>query len=110
MQIISRNNNIYDIQDLRTNQFRKVHIDDIKAIDVSRYSEEDLLVFAATDYDEYVIQKIVSHKGSKKSRNLKFQVKWFGYDESQNQLLPTAKVKDSDAFKEYIKQHSRLKY
>ena len=59
---------------------------------------------------KYVLERIVSHEGQKGlGHNIRYWVKWEGYDESRNTKEPESSLIDSqDALKEYWEMVERL--
>ena len=49
----------------------------------------DPLAIAAKDYEEFEIEFVISHSGNtKRKSDMDFQVRWLGYDESEDSWLP----------------------
>jgi hypothetical protein len=79
----------------------------LKAFDASRCP--DLRAEAAKEMGEYVVRRIVEHKGSLSTRlraHAKFLVEWDGYDEEENSWLDWEQVKKLEALDVYCKLHN----
>ena len=47
--------------------------------------EEDLLALASHDKDEFIVEKVLWHRGDPRRRaNLEFLIRWKGYDETED--------------------------
>jgi hypothetical protein len=57
---------------------------------------------------EYIVEKIVEHKGKTKS-NLKFLVKWAGYPDSENTWESYRNMSETSALEKYLAEHPEIK-
>jgi len=60
---------------------------------------------ALRDKSEYMVEKVLAHtdKGKqKKVKDLEFQVKWLGYDDSQNTWEPWKHLRETEALHRYL--------
>lgn len=55
--------------------------------------------------DEYVIEAVVGHEPSMLGTHTLFNVKWKGYDLSENTTEPLSNVKDTEALKTYLRDN-----
>ena len=58
---------------------------------------------AMHDSQEYVVERIVSHVGTMRDRyNLRFEVKWLGYEESENTFEPYHELRHNEHLHTYL--------
>ena len=71
--------------------------------------EEDLLALASHDKDEFIVEKVLWHRGDPRRRaNLEFLIRWKGYDESEDTWLKFRDVKDLAALDIYLEENKVL--
>ena len=71
--------------------------------------ERDDLSVASVDRREYVVEKIVAHRGSpKKKSKMTFRVHWEGWPDSEDTWEPYSTVKDLAALDVYVQAHPGL--
>jgi len=98
--------NRYTCEDLRT-QATKVY-------DITRLKKyindpgRDPLEVAAVDADEFIVDKIVDHRGSLPKSKLEFRVRWAGYTDEDDTWEPYKNVKDLAALDAYARTHPEL--
>ncbi len=63
---------------------------------------------ASRDTGEWEVNSIISHEGST-LRNLKFKIRWTGFDASEDSDLPYHMVKDLKALDDYLVGHPALR-
>ena len=62
---------------------------------------------ARRDYMELVSANAIAYRGNlKRKTELKFQVKWLGYDETHNSREPYANLRDSDQLHVFLSQNN----
>ena len=99
--------NRYSCKELRTGSVKVFDVTRLKqyVVDPSR----DNLAVSAVDAEEYVVDKIVAHRGPPKRKSrMTFKVRWQGYSEVDDTWEPYSVVKDLAALDEYIKAHPKL--
>jgi hypothetical protein len=110
MRVVSNNTNEYTLQDLVTNKLKNYHITQLKAFEYDQM-KTDPLDIARKEKDEYVVEKVLEHKGSGKTRKtLFFLIKWEGYDDSDNTWEPWEGVKDNQELLKYCYTHNLRKH
>ena len=119
--VVERRNNdpthpVLDIMNLTDMKVKEASIEDCRAFNTSWFEEENLLPelvkLAATDQNEYVVERIVSHKpvGEKRTMPLSkylFEVKWQDFEETSWE--PYAGLKNLEPMEAYSRQHPELK-
>ena len=69
----------------------------------------DRIDVARRDYQEFSIANAIAYRGNlKRKTELKFQVKWLGYDETHNSRKPYAILRDSDQLHVFLRQNNFL--
>jgi len=63
---------------------------------------------ASRDNDEWEVDRILSHSGTT-LRNLKFKIRWTGFDSTSDSDLPFRLVKDLKALDDYLVGHPALR-
>jgi hypothetical protein len=106
-EVVKVDGNRYSCKELRTG---KVKIFDVTRL--KKYVEDPAranLAVAAVDAEEYVVEKIVAHRGSpKRKSHMTFKVRWEGYSEVDDTWEPYSVVKDLAALDEYLRAHPKL--
>ena len=101
MRVVSNKTNTYTLQDLVTNNLRNYHVTQLKPFEYDPMKIDPLDV-ARKERDEYVVEKILGHKGAgTKRKNITFQVKWLGYDDSYNTWEPWESVRSNQELLKY---------
>jgi hypothetical protein len=101
-RVINSNGPKYTIQNLVTYRNEDVNIVNLRPFnfDPERVNLQEV---ASRDRKEFIIDRIVSHVGDfKAKRELKFLVKWLGYDESDNTYEPWSYLKDTEQLHAYL--------
>jgi hypothetical protein len=63
---------------------------------------QEATALAAVDLDEFYVDKIVSHEGTGNNpKKWKYWVRWLGYEDGNDTLLPWSSVKDLEALEIY---------
>jgi hypothetical protein len=106
--ILNRRGDVYDCQDLLTQQVCHFHLDDLKMyVHDPRESREWV---TAPDRDQYFVEAIVDHRGDPRRKStLEFRVRWQGFGEEEDTWLLHRYVKDLEALTPYLLDHPELK-
>jgi hypothetical protein len=114
MKIVEKvRDDIFTCFDMTTAANVNFHIDRLRIfnVDVENVPEEEMLNVAAYDRDEYVVEKIVEHRGPARHRaKLEFRVRWQGFEENEDTWLPWKNVKDLAALDIYLRETQELTY
>ena len=119
--VVERRNNdpshpVLDIMNLTDMKVKEASIEDCRLFNSSWFDEENLLPeltrIAATDRNEYVVERIVSHKPTGEKRTLPlskylFEIKWQDFDETTWE--PYSELKNLEPMDAYAAQHPGLK-
>ena len=101
-RVINSSGPKYTIQNLVTYRNEDVHVTNLRPFN---YDPErvNLQEAASRDRKEFIIDRIVSHVGDfKVKRELKFLVKWLGYEESDNTYEPWSHLRDTEQLHAYL--------
>ena len=107
---------VLDLMDLTDTKVKEASIDDCRQFNTSWFDEEQLLPelvkLAAIDDNEYVVERIMSHKPPGPDRKLPlskylFEVKWKDFQETTWE--PYSGLKDVEPLEEYAQKHPGLK-
>jgi hypothetical protein len=107
---------VLHLMNLTDMKVKEASIDDCRQFNTSWFEEEtlmpELIKLAATDLNEYVVEKIISHKPMGETRKVPlskylFEVKWQDFDETTWE--PYSNLKLLDPMEEYSKSHAGLK-
>jgi hypothetical protein len=99
----------YTLLDLLTNKHEDVLLHRLHPF---RYDQEflDPKDIAMRDREEYEVQKVLDHQGDPKLKGqMKFLVKWKGYDKNHNSWEPWKSLRLVDKLHEYLKDHNMEK-
>jgi len=69
--------------------------------------KEKIESLAATDLDEFYVEKIIEHSDTGKNPR-KWKFRWLGYEPEEDTMLDWSAVKDLAALDEYSKENSHL--
>ena len=119
--VVNRKNNdpshpILDLMNLTDMRVKEASIEDCRQFNTSWFEEENLLPelikIAATDQNEYVVERIVGHKPEGEHRSLSlskylFEVKWQDFEETSWE--PYTGLKNLEPMEEYSRLHPGLK-
>jgi hypothetical protein len=119
--VVNRRNNdpshpVLDLMNLTDMKVKEASIEDCRQFNTSWFEEDNLLPelvkIAATDQNEYVVERIVSHKPTGEKRTLPlskylFEVKWQDFQETTWE--PYFGLKNLEPLNEYAMQHPGLK-
>ena len=96
----------YTLLDLISNKHEDVLIHRLHPF---RYDQEflDPKDIAMRDREEYEVQKVLDHQGDPKLKGqMKFLVKWKGYDSKHNTWEPWKSLRLVDKLHDYLKEHN----
>jgi hypothetical protein len=114
MKIVDKvRDDIFTCYDMTTAKNINFHIDRLRIFNVDKENvvEEEVLKLAASDRDEYVVEKIVEHRGPIRNKNkLEFRIRWQGYEENEDTWLRWRDVKDLAALDVYLRENEELKH
>ena len=102
-KVVHFNKSTYTLLNLITKKTRDVHASQIKPFrfDPAKRSPTDI---ARRDYMEFFIEKIISHRGDKKSPStMQFLVKWLNYDDTHNTWEPWKSLRMTDQLHDYLR-------
>ena len=119
--VVERRNNdpshpVVDLMNLTDMKVKEASIEDCRQFNSSWFDEENLLPeltkLAATDRNEYVVERIVSHKPTGEKRTLPlskylFEVKWQDFDETTWE--PYSELRNLEPMDAYAAKHPGLK-
>jgi hypothetical protein len=98
---------ILTLQNLISKRMQEVHVDRVKIFyPPSNVMPDDLLRWAAADVDEFVVARILNHRGPKKKKTeMEFLVSWKDFDSSYDSWEPYVNVAKTEALEVYAKAH-----
>ena len=109
MRVVNGENSRYTLFDLITNKEKDYHVSDMKPF-IFNADLVDPVDVARRDYMEFFIENVISYRGNlKRKTELEFQVKWLGYDETQNSWEPHANLRDSEQLHVNLRQNNLLR-
>jgi hypothetical protein len=98
----------YQLRDIATGSVYTVHLE--RLMPYKTYPYRTNLEVTATDRDEYVVEKILAHTGSPKTRKeMKFLIRWLGFSADDDSWLSWNDVRLLERLDDYIKDHPELK-
>ena len=109
MRVISNKGAEYILHDLVKNKNIAIHVSRLKAVghDPRR---TDPLAIASRDNDEDEVESIINHSGNPKRKSgMDFQVRWAGYDASEDSWLPWSEVRNIPALHTYLRANNLVK-
>ena len=86
----------------------KVHPERMRLFLSDNTDEEELIKLARFDKKEYLVDKILDHKGTTK-KNMLFKVRWEGYGPEEDTDEPLSAVDGCDKFEDYLDAHPDVK-
>ena len=101
-RVIAFNGDRYTVQNEVNGEKYVYHVTQLKPFihDPRRVNPYDI---AMHDSQEYVVERIVSHVGTMRDRyNLRFEVKWLGYEESENTFEPYHELRHNEHLHTYL--------
>ena len=104
-KVIKVNDNDYTVFDEVT---KSTYVYNVTQLRPFRYNPARLDPYevALHDSQQYVVERIVSHVGRKTDRRkLRFEVKWLGYDDSENTFEPYSNLLHNVALHNYLSEH-----
>jgi hypothetical protein len=106
LRVVKGSNSIFTILDLVTNKEKDYHVSDMKPFQFDPLNTNPLEV-ARKDYLEFFVEAILKHSGTRQSKksNLRFYIKWLGYDDNHNSWEPYSNIRDMTVCHEYLRSH-----
>jgi transposase InsO family protein len=106
LRVIKGSQSIFTLLDLVTNKEKDYHVSDLKPFRFDPLNTNPLEV-ARKDYLEFFIEAILKHSGTRQTKksNLRFYIKWLGYDDDHNSWEPYSNIRDMTVCHEYLRSH-----
>ena len=106
LRVIRSSESKYTLEDLITNKEKDYHVTDIKPFHFDPLNTNPVDV-ARKDYLEFFIEAILKHTGTRRSKKgqLKFYIKWLGYDDEHNSWEPYSNIRDMTVCHDYLRSH-----
>jgi hypothetical protein len=106
LRVVKGSQSIFTLLDLITNKEKDYHVSDLKPFRFDPLNTNPLEV-ARKDYLEFFIEAILKHSGTRRSKksNLRFYIKWLGYDDDRNSWEPYSNIRDMTVCHEYLRFH-----
>lgn len=105
-QIVNRVDDTYSIENLVNHKIRDTHVSNLTPFyfDPERINPVEV---ATHDSQEFVIEKILSHTGSKnRYGQMKFLVRWLGYPPEEDSYEPWSYLKDTEQLHDYLRANN----
>ena len=94
----------YTLQNLVTDKLEKFHLTLLRPF--VHDGRENLRDIALRDTHEFLVERILSHKGDlKRMHSMEYLVKWVGFPDSDNTWLPHAELRDNEYLHAYLREH-----
>jgi hypothetical protein len=104
--VVNISGDTYSIQDLLTNKVEDTHVHNLTDFKFDPSSGIDPVEVAARNAGVYVVNKILSHRGTPKKRlDMQFLVSWKGFSDKDNTWEPYTNVRQTQAFVDYCTAH-----
>jgi len=106
LRVIKGQDSIFTLLDLVTRKEKDYHVSDMKPFNFDPLSTDPLDV-TRKDYLEFFIEAILKHTGNRRSKksDLKFYIKWLGYDDEHNSWEPYSGIRDMTICHQYLRAH-----
>ena len=102
MRVIKGFDSRYTLLDLITGKEKDYHVSDMKPF-IFDSALVDPLDIARRDHMEFFVERILDHRGNiKRRKEIEFQVRWLGYDVSNDSWEPYANLRDSEHLHAYL--------
>ena len=109
MRVISNIGAEYILHDLVKNKNIPIHVKRLKVFEHDP-RRTDPLAIAARDNEEDEVEYVIAHTGDpKRKSDMDFQVRWAGYDESEDSWLPWSEVRNIPALHSYLRANNMVK-
>jgi transposase InsO family protein len=106
LRVLGGTNPVFSLLNLITNKEKDYHVTDMKPFlfDPLHTSPIDV---ARKDYMEFFVESILKHSGHRNSKKtqLRFYIKWLGYEDDRNTWEPYANIRDMTVCHEYLRAH-----
>jgi len=107
--IEKKNDHLYMLQSLLDpTDVTNVHAERLRLFLNDNTPEEDLIRLARFDNKEYIVDKVLDHRGTKRSQ-LRFLIRWEGYNESHDTWEPFRNLDGCDKLEDYLEKHPDIK-
>lgn len=102
--------NIFKCQDIISKKILELNVDRLRKFNCSSdIHPNELIEWASVDYDEFIVEDIVEHRGTgKRGDPLEFRIHWSGYGPDEDSWLPYKEVRDLEALDRYEEKHPDL--
>jgi hypothetical protein len=109
LRVVSYKGARYQLEDLTSRKIVETHVSNLRPFYYDP-EEVDPLQIALKDKEQYVVQKIVAHRGvwSQKTQ-MSFKVRWAGYDESQDTWEPWTALLHNQRLHEYLRDKGQAR-
>jgi hypothetical protein len=106
LRVIRSSGSKFTLEHLITNKEKDYRITDIKPFHFDPLNTNPVDV-ARKDYLEFFIKAILKHTSTKRSKKsqLKFYIKWLGYDDEHNSWEPYSNLRDMTVCHDYLRSH-----
>ena len=109
MRVVSNKGAEYILHDLVKNKNISIHVSRLKVFEYDP-RRTDPLAIAARDNDEEEVESIINHSGNpKRKSDMDFQVRWAGFDASEDTWLPWSEVRNIPALHTYLRANNMVK-
>jgi hypothetical protein len=106
LRVVKGSESAFTLLDLVTNKEKDYHVSELKPFLFDPVNTNPLDV-ARKDYLEFFIEAILKHSRNRNSKktNLRFYIKWLGYDNDRNSWEPYSNIRDTSLCHEYLRSH-----
>ncbi len=110
MRVVHASKSTYTLQNLVNDKLVNYHLSQLKPF-VYDEMEVDPVDIARREQEEFLVEKILSHKGTYEDRsNMQFEVKWLGYDDSHITWEPWKHMRENIEVHKYLYNLPNKKY
>ena len=103
-RVVSFAKNTYVLQNLVNMKLREVHVTQIKPFLYDEH-EVDPVDIARKEAQEFLVERILQHRGGPRKSTLEFLVKWTGDGEDYDKWVPWELVRDNHELHKYCFTH-----
>jgi hypothetical protein len=105
MRVVNFVGSRYTVMNLVTNKLEDFHLKQLRPFNYDS-SETDPKLVAYKDNRHFAVESIISHTGDRKMKSeMKFVVRWAGYDASQDSELPWKELRTNVALHNYLREN-----
>ena len=110
MRVVSNKDAEYTLHDLVKNKHISVHVSRLKVFEYDPKRTDPLAIAARKNDDDEEVESIITHSGnSKRKSDIDFQVRWAGFDASEDSWLQWSEVRNIPAIHTYLRAHNMVK-